>query len=140
MSTFELETKLANDTILIADLPLCRLLLTEDQQYPWFILVPRVANTMEIYELSDEQQAQLLIESNALSKWAMQHFNGDKLNVAALGNVSPQLHIHHIVRFKHDAAWPRPIWGVSARQPYNDSERNNIINAAKAGLSALINV
>jgi len=121
-SDFMLHQQLKADTIELADLPLCKLLLCNDSAYPWFILVPKVANTSEIYQLDWQQQQQLLNESSLLSELIMQVFSGDKLNVAALGNVVEQLHMHHVVRFKTDAQWPKPIWGQQALTPYTDEE------------------
>ncbi len=102
----------------MGDFPLCRLLLMNDSHYPWFILVPKVAGAREIYELPQEQQIQVLAESSLLAKVLMEHFRGEKLNLAALGNMVPQLHIHHVVRYCDDAAWPGPIWGVVKPEPY----------------------
>ena len=117
-SDFVLDERLASDTVVIGDLALGRVLLMNDSHFPWVILVPRIASVREIYELSDEQQAQLIAESSLLGRTLMTHFNGDKLNVAALGNQVAQLHVHHIVRFQNDAAWPGPIWGKLTPRPY----------------------
>ncbi|MGB1262390.1 MAG: HIT domain-containing protein [Cognaticolwellia sp.] len=127
---FELHAQLANDCFVITDLPLSRLLLCNDSAFPWFILVPRVQGIEDIYQLDWQQQQQLLNESSMLSEVLMQEFDGDKMNVAALGNVVPQLHLHHIVRYKTDACWPKPIWGQQALTPYTDSE----LTALKARL------
>jgi diadenosine tetraphosphate (Ap4A) HIT family hydrolase len=81
-----------------------------------------VANTSEIYQLDWQQQQQLLNESSLLSELLMQVFAGDKMNVAALGNMVEQLHVHHVVRFKTDAQWPKPIWGQQAAKPYSEAE------------------
>ncbi|MEM8498433.1 MAG: HIT domain-containing protein [Pseudomonadota bacterium] len=112
MADFVLHERLAADGIHVGDLPLCRLLLLNDRQYPWFILVPRVADIREAFQLSPVQQQQLNKESNTLSEAMALAFRADKMNVAALGNMVPQLHIHHIARFTTDAAWPKPVWGV----------------------------
>jgi diadenosine tetraphosphate (Ap4A) HIT family hydrolase len=119
---FELHTRLTADCFVAGDWTLCRLLLMNDSQYPWFILVPRREEVREIYELDPADQLQLFRESVLLSRALMQAFKGDKLNVAALGNVVPQLHMHHIVRYTHDAAWPAPVWGAHAAKPYTQSE------------------
>jgi len=117
---FTLHPQLEKDSIELADFPLCKLLLCNDSAYPWFILVPKVADISEIYQLDWQQQQQLLNESSLLSELLMQVFAGDKMNVAALGNVVEQLHVHHVVRFKDDAQWPKPIWGQQAATPYSD--------------------
>ena len=108
---FELHPQLAKDCIVLGDFPLTRVLLNKDANYPWFILVPKRENIREIFELSEADQQQLLWESSYFSKQIYDLFNADKLNVAALGNMVPQLHVHHIVRYQTDAAWPGPVWG-----------------------------
>ena len=117
--SFLLHPQLVQDTIELVDFPLCKLLLCNDSTYPWFILVPKVANISEIYQLDWQQQQQLLNESSLVSELLMQVFAGDKMNVAALGNVVEQLHVHHVVRFKTDPQWPKPIWGQQAAKPYS---------------------
>ena len=119
---FNLHPQLANDCIELADFPLCKLLLCNDSAYPWFILVPQVNDIAEIYQLDWQQQQQLLNESSLLSELLMQVFDGDKMNVAAIGNVVSQLHMHHVVRYKTDVSWPKPIWGQQAPTPYSELE------------------
>jgi diadenosine tetraphosphate (Ap4A) HIT family hydrolase len=114
----EIHSQLAADCVLLGRLPLCHLLLMNDRQYPWFILVPARADIREIYQLGIDDRRQLMDESCALSEFLMEVYAGDKLNVAALGNQVPQLHLHHIVRYATDAAWPAPIWGKSAPKAY----------------------
>ncbi len=123
---FSLHPQLANDCYEIAELPLSKLLLCNDSAYPWFILVPRIADMTDIYQLDWQQQQQLLNESSLISELLMQVFAGDKMNVAALGNVVEQLHVHHIVRFQTDASWPKPIWGQQALTPYTDEQLQSI--------------
>ena len=119
---FSLAPELQRDCIELADWPLCKVLLMNDSQYPWFILVPRVADVKEIIDLSEELQITLLQESGKLSKLLQQVFSPDKLNIAALGNMVPQLHVHHIARFTTDPAWPAPIWGKLPTVPYSDEQ------------------
>lgn len=126
VTPFSLHPQLANDCFELADLPLCKLLLCNDSAYPWFILVPKVNDITDIYQLDWQQQQQLLNESSLLSELLMQVFTGDKMNVAALGNVVEQLHVHHIVRYKTDVSWPKPIWGQQPLTPYTDDELANI--------------
>jgi diadenosine tetraphosphate (Ap4A) HIT family hydrolase len=135
---FTLHPQLNNDCHIIADLPLCQLLLCDDSAYPWFILVPKVADINDIYQLDWQQQQQLLNESSMLSELLMQEFNGDKMNVAALGNVVPQLHLHHIVRYKSDASWPKPIWGQQPLTPYTTEELNTLKARVEPKLSAIL--
>jgi diadenosine tetraphosphate (Ap4A) HIT family hydrolase len=108
---FELHPQLANDCITVGDFPLSRLLLMNDAHYPWCILVPRVPRVTEVFELDDADQQRLAAESAMLSRLLSDEFAADKMNVAALGNVVSQLHVHHVVRYRDDAAWPAPIWG-----------------------------
>ena len=110
--------QLQEDCIVLGSFPLCWLLLSRDSQYPWFILVPDRKNISEIYQLNADDQQQLLSESSYLAETLAQAFNADKMNIAALGNVVPQLHIHHIVRYQHDIAWPAPVWGYASAVPY----------------------
>ena len=135
---FKLHPQLANDCFFMADFPLSRLLLCNDSAYPWFILVPKVDGIQDIYQLDWQQQQQLLNESSMLSEVLMQEFKGQKMNVAALGNVVSQLHLHHIVRYEDDACWPKPIWGQQALTPYSDSELEVIKSRIIPKLSAIL--
>ena len=119
---FVLHEQLQKDTILVGHFPLCCLLLMQDAHYPWFILVPQRNCVSEIYQLSADDQQQLSRESVYLAKVLMETYAGDKMNIAALGNVVPQLHIHHIVRYQHDVAWPSPVWGKVQAKPYTTKE------------------
>lgn len=108
---FVLDSRLQQDTVALGDFPLCRLLLSKDANYPWFILVPRRAAVSEVFELDDEARQQLWDETTMLAKLLDKLFDADKMNVATLGNVVSQLHMHVIVRRQGDAAWPAPVWG-----------------------------
>jgi diadenosine tetraphosphate (Ap4A) HIT family hydrolase len=119
---FELHPQLAADGIVVTDLPLCRVLLMDDAQYPWCILVPRRPDLREIHELDESDRQQLMRESCGVAERMAEGFHAHKMNVAALGNLVPQLHIHHIARFRHDPAWPAPIWGRLPRKPYTEEE------------------
>jgi diadenosine tetraphosphate (Ap4A) HIT family hydrolase len=118
---FELHPQLAADTLMLGDWPLCRVLLMNDAQYPWCILVPRRPDIREIYDLPVADQQQLLSESVRLGRTLMRLFDGHKLNVAALGNMVPQLHLHHVVRDPADPAWPAPVWGKHPAVAYTAS-------------------
>ena len=124
--TFTLHQRLKQDTHLIGDFRLCRLLLMNDANYPWFILVPRRPDCREIFQLSGEDQRQYLKESSHLAEVLARVFEADKINIAALGNLVPQLHIHHIVRFTSDPAWPNPVWGYCDAQPYTENRRREV--------------
>lgn len=136
MTPFTLHPQLASDCTVVADAPLSRLLLLDDAQYPWFILVPRRDSVTEVYELNAVDQKQLLAESVALSRALMQAYAGDKLNVAALGNQVPQLHLHHIVRYRGDASWPFPVWGRHAARPYSAPEMQQRLDPLRVQLPA----
>ncbi|MGI9276318.1 MAG: HIT domain-containing protein [Endozoicomonas sp.] len=122
MKTFQLDKRLAQDCLLLGELPLCQLLLMNDRQFSWFILVPKVTGIEELYELDDQQLLQLNRESVQLSAFLSEQFQADKMNVAALGNIVRQLHIHHVVRYESDPAWPGPVWGKLPALAYSDSE------------------
>jgi diadenosine tetraphosphate (Ap4A) HIT family hydrolase len=119
---FKLHPQLEKDCEIIGDYPLCRLLLLNDRQYPWVILVPRREGITESFQLNAQDQLQLQKESTNVLAAMAQHFNADKMNVAALGNVVPQLHVHHIARFKIDPVWPKPVWGVLPSVAYATDE------------------
>lgn len=108
-----------------------------DRTWPWVLLVPTVAAVREIYELSAEQQQRLMEESSILSRGMIAAFSGDKMNVAALGNMVPQLHLHHIVRFQGDPAWPGPVWGKQPPVPYTDTELASVRRALDPVLALL---
>ena len=115
---FTLHPKLAEDTVSLGDFPLCRMLLMNDVHFPWFILVPKRPDIREIHDLSEDDQRQLIRESSILASQLAKVFKADKLNIAALGNMVPQLHLHHIVRYRDDLCWPAPVWGKVAPVPY----------------------
>lgn len=123
---FELHPQLQMDTFDIGDLPMCKVLLMNESQFPWLVLVPRKAGIQELYQLQEQEITQVNQESLEISKLMMEFFVGDKLNVAALGNLVPQLHIHHIVRNKDDAVWPQPVWGNFTAKPYSASAANEM--------------
>jgi diadenosine tetraphosphate (Ap4A) HIT family hydrolase len=115
---WQLHPQLADDTHPVAHLPLSELRLMDDANHPWLILVPRVAEVTELIDLEPAQQAALMDEINLASRVLRERFRPDKLNVAALGNLVPQLHVHVIARFTGDIAWPRPVWGTASARPY----------------------
>lgn len=118
---FKLHSQLVNDCVQIGDFPLSRLLMMNDSQYPWCILVPRVADVTEIFQLEAEDQQRLSSESALLSRLLCSTFSADKMNVAALGNVVSQLHVHHVARYRTDAAWPAPVWGRLPAKPFTSA-------------------
>lgn len=116
---FELHPQLAADTEWVCDLPLCRVVLMNDANYPWLILVPRRAQLRESYQLAAAERDRLWREVDAVAALLAEHTGADKMNIAALGNHVPQLHVHCIARFGNDAAWPRPVWGVVPPRRYD---------------------
>lgn len=138
-ATWSLHPRLAADTVFIGDFALSRLLLSNDAHYPWTILVPRRADIREIHELSEVDQQQLLRESMLLSRALMTAFSPTKLNIAALGNMVPQLHVHHIARYENDAAWPAPVWGRVLAIDYNEAVRAERIGTLRELLGEALN-
>jgi diadenosine tetraphosphate (Ap4A) HIT family hydrolase len=129
---WSLHPQLADDTVAIGDLPLSRVLVSKDANYPWLVLVPRRAGAVEIIDLEEAEQAQLMTEITRVSR-ALKDVTGcHKLNVAALGNAVPQLHVHIIARHTTDAAWPRPIWGAAPPRAYDPREVEKFIGALRA--------
>lgn len=120
--SFSLHPQLQKDCIDLGRLTLCRVLLMNDSQFPWLILVPERENISEIYQLSPTDQQQLMRESSHIAEQLNALFHADKINIAALGNMVPQLHIHHVVRYTTDKAWPAPIWGKLDAMAYTDQE------------------
>ncbi len=120
--SFQLHPRLAEDCISIGQFELCRLLMMNDSQYPWFILVPERSELQEIYQLNKVERALLTEESSYLAESLAKLYKADKMNVAAIGNLVPQLHVHHVVRYQTDKAWPAPVWGKFAAVPYNEQQ------------------
>ena len=134
MPDFQLDPRLAADTLPITDLPLSRALLFNDRRYPWVILVPRLAGAREIHHLHAGIRQRLLDESCEIAAILEQLFSPDKLNIAALGNIVPQLHLHHVARRHDDPAWPGPVWGHSPREPYAAADAAEQIRLIKGFL------
>ncbi len=135
-AAFSLHPTLAADTVWLGDLTLSRVLLSRDSRYPWIILVPKRAGIREIYELDDEAGL-LLAESCSIAKLMQAAFMPDKLNIAAIGNVVEQLHLHHVARFHEDAAWPKPIWGLLPPKPHTDEALEKAITRWREWLGVL---
>jgi len=132
---WHLHPQLAEDTHPVAHFALSELQLMDDANHPWLILVPRVEHAVELIDLSDGQQAELTREIARTSRALQTVFKPHKLNVAALGNLVPQLHVHVIGRYEDDIAWPRPVWGMAAAQPYATEELVRRIEALRGALS-----
>jgi len=135
---FKLDPRLEQDTLSLGKFALCEVLLMNDARYPWIILVPQHADITEVYHLSDADQQQLTIESNFVSQQLANSVNADKMNIAALGNVVSQLHIHHVARFKTDETWPAPIWGKGDAIAYTSEEIQAFSNYIKSCLAEML--
>ena len=134
---FELNAQLIKDCNEVGDLALSKLLLMNDVNYPWFVLVPMRDSKREWYELSVEDQQQLLHEANALAKFLQEKTGAKKMNIGALGNIVPQLHVHVIARFENDAAWPAPVWGKVAALAYEEKNLEAMITLGKEFIGLL---
>src|SRR5580700_4451625 len=128
---FTLDPQLERDTAMVGDLPLSRVLLMNDAGFPWLIAVPRHAGAVEIFDLGTAERAQLMGELALLAQLLKDLTGCDKINIAAIGNVVSQLHIHVIARRRTDAAWPRPVWGALPARPYGAAERDRLIHAIR---------
>jgi diadenosine tetraphosphate (Ap4A) HIT family hydrolase len=123
MHDIVLGERLKADTLPVTELPLCRVLLMNDARFPWAVLVPRRTGASEVFDLSADDQQQLWREASALGAAMKDGFQGDKINIAALGNVVSQLHVHVVVRTQNDAAWPAPVWGQGEPQFYTPDQQ-----------------
>jgi len=130
-SDWSLHSQLKKDTIDIGDLPLSKVLVIKDAHYPWLLLVPRRPSAVEIIDLDEVAQAQLMTEISRVAKALKEITSCDKLNIAALGNLVPQLHVHIIARRSNDAAWPRPVWGVMPPLAHDAEEVQKFISALR---------
>ncbi|MFF5866253.1 HIT family protein [Pseudomonas sp. NPDC012596] len=130
---FEMDSRLQQDSLVLGEFPLCRLLLSKDANYPWFILVPKREGVSELFDMSQEDQAQLWKETTGLAEALKGEFAADKMNVATLGNVVSQMHMHVIVRRHGDAAWPAPVWGRVPAVEYGPGQ----VDAIRQRLRAL---
>ena len=134
---FSFDKRLLDDCKVLGKFKLCHVLLMRDANYPWCVLVPDREKMVEIFDLSIEDQNQLQLESTSLLTYLKKEFNADKMNVAALGNVVSQLHVHHIVRYENDIAWPAPVWGAFPAKNYSSIELEKRIECLIEGLKTL---
>ena len=133
---FEMDKRLVGDTVELGDFALSRVLLMNDSRYPWLILVPRVVDASEVFDLQLEQQQELWQETQVVAHALKHAFAADKINIATLGNVVSQLHMHIVVRMQNDEAWPAPIWGLGVAQPYSESALIEMRTRLQAALAA----
>lgn len=134
---FHLNTQLAADTFFVGDMPLSQLLLMNNAELPWLILVPRIHSAVELTDLSKAQQNQLMREVT-LAHALLADFNPDKINTAAIGNLVSQLHMHVVARYSDDPAWPKPVWGVLEPRPYSDALSTQRLTALRSKLTQLL--
>lgn len=126
---FELDPRLARDTVYVADWNLCRILLMDDAQFPWLVLVPRRPGLVELDELDETDRTRLMHEIQRAMKTLRSVVECDKLNVGALGNLVSQLHVHVVARRRDDAAWPGPVWGFGPAHHYMPEARDKLVKA-----------
>jgi diadenosine tetraphosphate (Ap4A) HIT family hydrolase len=133
---YKLHSQLNADTIKLGQFDLSDVLLMNNANLPWVILVPRRDNIAEWHSLDKTDQLQLHHESMLVSELLIKEFKGDKLNTGALGNLVPQLHLHHIVRYQNDPAWPQPAWGKLTPKPYTNTQAKTMAKRINKHLSA----
>jgi diadenosine tetraphosphate (Ap4A) HIT family hydrolase len=128
---WSLHPQLAHDTVPLGDLALSRVLAMNDANYPWLVLVPRRPDVVEIIDLDEAARTGLMAEIAHVSVALKTHTRCDKLNVAAIGNVVPQLHVHIVARRKDDAVWPKPVWGAAPRRDYEAGAVERFVGAIR---------
>jgi diadenosine tetraphosphate (Ap4A) HIT family hydrolase len=133
---FALDPRLEADTLPIGELPLCAVLLLNDSRFPWFVLVPRRPDLAEVTDLSDDDAPVLMGELRVATRAMLALAKPDKVNIGALGNMVPQLHLHVVGRFRSDPAWPGPVWGFGTRRPYPDHAAAALVERAAALFAA----
>lgn len=133
-SIFRLHPQLAADTVALGQLPLCLVLLMNDARYPWLILVPKRPELRELTDLDPTAQGELMREIDAVARAVSTVCRPDKLNIAMLGNVVPQLHVHIVARSRLDAAWPAPVFGIGNTVAYGDDALMLRMHELKAAL------
>lgn len=131
---FDLDPRLAGDTLVVGDLALCRVLLMRDARFAWLVLVPRREGLVEIADLPADDRARLWREVDEAAAALRAAAPCDKLNVGALGNIVRQLHVHIVARREGDAEWPGPVWGSGTAEPYADGVAERLVEALRAGL------
>jgi diadenosine tetraphosphate (Ap4A) HIT family hydrolase len=131
--SFALDARLERDTLFVGDLPLSRLLLMNDARWPWLILVPRRSGLSELTDLDAAERARLIEEAARVAAWLERYARADKINVAALGNVVRQLHLHVVARAAGDPGWPGPVWGFGAAVAYEAEAARTIVGQAREG-------
>ncbi len=135
MSHFDLHTQLDKDTIFLHDLDICQVRLVDDQRFPWLMLVPRIHAAVEFTDLNEANSIQVMREIRQVSQILEHWAQPDKINIAMLGNLVPQLHIHIVARKTNDSAWPGPVWGVPGTVRYKANDRMQAIRTLKSSFT-----
>lgn len=135
MTAFALHPQLAADTVPVLDLPLSRVLLMDDARWPWLVLVPRRPGVVEFIDLAEADAAQLWTEARLCAGVLRARFRPDKLNLGALGNVVPQLHVHVIARWRSDPRWPQPVWGAGPAERHPAEMLGDRLQQLREGLA-----
>lgn len=134
--SFALDPRIEADSVFVADLALCQARLMDDSRYPWIVLVPRKDGLVEITDLSPADRQTLMTEIAHCARALKAAARCDKINIGALGNVVPQLHVHVVARTRADAAWPGPVWGSGPGVPYDDAARARLVRRILAAMDA----
>ena len=132
---WSLNPQLERDSSTLGNLPLCHIRLMNDANYPWLLLIPRCANATEIMDLSETDQAHLMREITKTIRALKTETSCHKINVAAIGNVVAQLHVHVVARFRTDTAWPKPVWGAAPARAYDDAALQKLLASLRAQLA-----
>ena len=135
MNEFKLNFRLLEDSTFVTKLHVNQVRLNHDARFPWLILIPEIAGLREIHDIPDEKQAIVQKEVNFCSAALQELTSADKMNVAALGNLVPQLHIHVIARRQDDSAWPQPVWSAGEAKPYEEENLAKLVNKLRQRLS-----
>ncbi|MFT7413812.1 MAG: diadenosine tetraphosphate (Ap4A) HIT family hydrolase [Methylophagaceae bacterium] len=138
MALFTLDPRLQKESLYLAEFSLCKVILMNDARYPWVILVPKITGLTEIFQLDDAGQQQLMVESNFVASKLKEVVQADKMNVAALGNVVSQLHVHHVARFIQDDTWPAPVWGKGQAIAYTQTESDAVIALLRSEFKSMM--
>jgi diadenosine tetraphosphate (Ap4A) HIT family hydrolase len=136
IAAFALDPQLAADALPLGELPLSSVLLINDARFPWFVLVPRIPDAREITDLAEADAAALMTELRIAVRVMLDLARPDKVNLGALGNAVPQLHVHVVGRFRSDPAWPGPVWGCGTAKPYPPHAAAALIERAGALFAA----
>nr|WP_272212770.1 HIT family protein [Marinicella sp. W31]MDC2878687.1 HIT family protein [Marinicella sp. W31] len=137
MQEFKLDERLQGDSVLVASLGLSELRLMRDERWPWLLLVPKRAGASEVFDLVPLDQTMLTFETNEVAKALKEVTGADKINIAAIGNIVRQLHVHVVARFEGDANWPGPIWGYGAAEPRSDEKMTALAHKITEAMTRL---